>query len=88
MSSGDGGGGLQRCNECGAEAAGPCASCRRPVCGDCCVLTSGPDPWAVCVSCAERGRSSLRGPWLTVLGWIGKPILVLIALYIVLRLML
>ena len=87
MSSGDGGG-LARCAECGAEAAGPCARCRRPVCGDCCVLTRGPDPWALCMSCDERGGSSLGGPWLTVVGWIAKPILALAALYVALRLLL
>jgi hypothetical protein len=75
------GGGEARCLRCGALAAGPCARCREPVCGDCCVLTEGgARVWAICFSCEDRGGRSLRGGWLTVIGWIAGPILLLAAL--------
>ncbi|HQK18265.1 MAG TPA: hypothetical protein PLJ27_12455 [Polyangiaceae bacterium] len=28
-----------RCVHCGKQAAGPCASCHRMICADCCTLT-------------------------------------------------
>lgn len=78
-------GGPARCVHCGALAAGPCARCRRPVCGDCCVLTEGgARVWAICSSCEERGGRSLTRGWLTVLAWIAVPILGLAALVTVL----
>jgi hypothetical protein len=74
----DGGGGPLRCVRCGREAVGPCASCRAPVCGECCVLTEGgAKTWAICLACEDaRGRSLRRG-WLTVLSWILGPIVAL-----------
>jgi hypothetical protein len=53
------------------------------------VLTSGgAQPWAICSACASSGGASLRSPWLTVLGWFVKPILLLVGVYIALRLLL
>jgi hypothetical protein len=84
MSGGDDGG-LVHCASCGALAAGPCARCRKPVCGDCCVLTSGgAQPWAVCHACNRSGGASLSRGWATVLGWLVKPMLLLLALYVLL----
>jgi hypothetical protein len=84
MSSGDGGG-FVHCVGCGGLAAGPCARCRRPVCGDCCVLTSGgAQPWAICHDCHERGGASLKRGWGTVIGWLVKPILALLVVYVLL----
>ncbi|MDI1450991.1 hypothetical protein [Polyangium sp. 6x1] len=75
---------IARCTRCGAVAAGPCARCQAPVCGDCCVLTEGGTRvWAICLACEDRGGRSLRRRWITVLGWIGLPIVglaVLVAL--------
>ena len=63
---------------CGALAAGPCARCHTPVCGDCCVLTEGgASTWAICLRCDVRSGRSLRGPWLTVAGWLLVPLLLL-----------
>lgn len=60
----DGGDGIERCAFCSADAAGPCASCRRSVCGDCCVLTSGgAATWAICLSCDRKKGRSLGGRW-------------------------
>jgi hypothetical protein len=87
ISSGGDGGGLAHCAGCGALAAGPCARCRKPVCGDCCVLTSGgASSWAVCLACERTGGASLGRGWATVLGWMLKPMLALLVLYVVLRL--
>jgi hypothetical protein len=84
MSSGDGGG-FVRCVGCGALAAGPCARCRKPVCGDCCVLsTGGAQPWAICHACHDNGGASLKSGWGTVIGWLVKPILALLAVYVLL----
>jgi hypothetical protein len=86
-SNGGGDGGLAHCAGCGALAAGPCARCRKPVCGDCCVLASGgAGLWAICLACEQSGGSSLRGGWWTVLGWLLKPMLALLLLYVALRL--
>ncbi|HRI67587.1 MAG TPA: hypothetical protein PK156_25255 [Polyangium sp.] len=75
----DGGGGpTARCKHCGAQAVGPCAQCRGPVCGDCCVLTEGGvKVWAICLSCRNRSGSSLRRGWWMVLTWLVVPILLL-----------
>lgn len=60
-----------RCWFCANEAAGPCASCRRPVCGDCCTLTEGGvKVWAVCLDCDRKRGSSLTGAWSGLLAWI------------------
>jgi hypothetical protein len=80
VGSGDGGG-FEHCSSCGALAAGPCARCRRPLCGDCCVITRhGASTWAICRSCDRRGGRSLRGAWLGLLGWLAIPLLLLAAL--------
>ena len=76
-----------RCFSCGALAVGPCARCRQPVCGDCCVLTSGGlTTFAICLACNRRGGSSLTAGWRSVLGWFVKPLLALIAALILLYL--
>ena len=60
-----------RCNLCGRTAVGPCARCRSPVCGDCCELTGGgATTFAVCLTCARRGGTTLVPAWLSLLGWI------------------
>jgi hypothetical protein len=78
LSSGDDGGGPARCARCGAVAAGPCARCNLPMCGDCVVLTEGgASLWAVCHKCARRGGRSLRAGWVAALFWVLAPIFVL-----------
>lgn len=69
-----------RCALCGALAAGPCASCKRMVCGDCCVLTEGGvETYAICTRCDRRKGHELGGGWSLVSTWmIG--LLVLLAL--------
>ena len=85
LTSGGDGGGFVHCSGCGALAAGPCARCRKPVCGDCCVLTQGgATPWAICHACNQSGGRSLKRSWATVLGWLIKPILGLVAAYVLL----
>jgi hypothetical protein len=67
----DDGGGVEHCVRCGAVAAGPCARCRSPICGDCCVLTEGgAETWAICFGCEDRGGRSLGGPWRGLLVWL------------------
>lgn len=74
------GDGDARCALCPALAVGPCARCRSPICGDCCVLTTGAvTPFAICLACKRRAGPSLAAGWLRVLGWIVLPILVLFA---------
>ncbi len=74
-----------RCVHCGAVAVGPCARCRAPVCGDCCVLTEGgAGTWAICLACDRRGGRSLTRGWVTVIGWIALPIALLLALVVLL----
>ncbi len=69
MSSGDPP--AARCAICGVVAAGPCARCRRMVCGDCCTLSEGGvTTFAVCTRCARIGGSSLRSAYLGLLGWL------------------
>ena len=61
-----------RCIHCGAVAAGPCASCHAPVCGDCSTLTEGGvRVWAICLACARRRGRSLSGAWTGLLLWLG-----------------
>lgn len=77
-SSGDGGGDFRRCASCGGLAAGPCARCRKPLCGDCCVITRhGANEWALCHACERRGGGSLRSAWLGLLLWLALPLVVL-----------
>lgn len=65
---------------CGAEAVGPCASCRTFVCGDCCVLTEGGlETWAICVRCDRRKGRALGGGFRVVVTWL---LVVLVALAI------
>lgn len=53
-----------RCSFCSNEAAGPCATCERPVCGDCCTLTEGGvRTWAICLECDRKKGRSLSGAW-------------------------
>ncbi len=48
------------CTLCGAIAAGPCATCRAMVCGDCCEVTGGSvKRVAVCTRCAAAGRGAV-----------------------------
>jgi hypothetical protein len=69
-----------RCVHCGALAVGPCARCESPVCGDCCVLTTGgANVYAICLGCNARAGKDLRRGWLTVIGWFLTPILGLAA---------
>jgi hypothetical protein len=56
-----------RCVICGAAAAGPCARCKRMVCGDCCELVQGAGTFAVCTRCAKQGTNL---GWVVVLGWL------------------
>ena len=61
-----------RCAFCSRQAVGPCASCRQPVCGDCCTLTEGgAKVWAICLDCDRRGGRSLAGAWRGLLVWLG-----------------
>lgn len=56
--------GTERCAICRGPAAGPCASCKRSVCGDCCTLTEGgANTWAICLDCDRKKGSSLASPW-------------------------
>jgi hypothetical protein len=80
LTSGDGGG-FEHCAVCGALAAGPCARCRKPLCGDCCIITShGATQWAICRRCEQKGGSSLRSAWIGLALWLGVPIVVLAVL--------
>jgi hypothetical protein len=84
----DGSGSPARCIRCGALAVGPCARCREPVCGDCCVLTDGgARVWAICLACEDRGWRSLRRGWITVILWVAAPILGLAVLVALLSLL-
>lgn len=84
VGSGDGGG-FEHCASCGALAAGPCARCRKPLCGDCCVITRhGATQWAICFRCEKRGGGSLRTAWMGLLGWLVLPLLLLVALLVLL----
>ncbi|MGZ3416725.1 MAG: hypothetical protein ACXWUG_21535 [Polyangiales bacterium] len=60
-----------RCAICGGLAAGPCASCKRMVCGDCSVLTEGGvDTWAICVRCDRKKGRSLSSGWTAIVAWL------------------
>ena len=68
-----------RCSFCSNEAAGPCATCKRPVCGDCCTLTEGgAKTWAICLECDRKGGRSLTRAWMGLGTWL-VGILVLLA---------
>ena len=82
----DDGGAPARCKHCGVLAVGPCARCREPVCGNCCVLTEGgATTWAICLGCDRRGGHSLRAGWLVVLAWFASVILILIGAVVALQ---
>jgi hypothetical protein len=87
MSSGDPP--VTRCALCKArDAAGPCARCRRSVCGDCCELTAGgATTFAICLTCVKRGGSSLAPAWLGLLAWLGVIILGLAGVGVLLMLL-
>ncbi|MBX3214829.1 MAG: hypothetical protein KF850_22540 [Labilithrix sp.] len=73
--------GPERCAFCGAEAAGPCASCHRSVCGDCCTLTEGgAKTWAICLDCDRKKGRSLGGAWRSVGLWLVGLLVALAAL--------
>lgn len=78
-------GGVERCVRCGAMAVGPCARCRLPICGDCCVLTEGgARPWAICLACEDRGGRELTGAWRGLILWILGILAVLLLLVLAL----
>jgi hypothetical protein len=87
ISSGDGP--VARCKFCERTAAGPCARCRAPVCGDCCELTDGgATTFAICLGCVKRGGTSLAPAWLGLLGLLAVIVVVLAgigALLVVMR---
>ena len=63
--------GGSRCSLCGIEAAGPCASCRQLVCGDCsAIVRGGAKIFAVCLRCEPRAESTLRARWTGLLLWL------------------
>ena len=73
-----------RCIVCGALAVGPCATCHRPVCGDCCVLTEGGvATWAICLRCDRTRGRSLREGWRGVAVFFGVVFALLAAVAIV-----
>jgi len=72
--------GPARCVHCGHVAAGPCASCHLPVCGDCSTLTEGGvKVWAICLECDRRKGRRLQGAWRSLVLWL-VAILALLAL--------
>ena len=87
MSSGDPP--VTRCALCQArDAAGPCARCRRSVCGDCCELTDGgATTFAICLTCVKRGGSSLAPAWFGLLAWLAVIIVGLAGVGVVLMLL-
>lgn len=80
------GDGDARCISCGGPAVGPCARCRRPICGDCCVLTTGGmERFAICLPCERRDGASLSPGWQRVISWVMFPIVALLALVVLLE---
>ena len=78
MTAGDGGGG-EHCAICHATAAGPCARCKKPTCGDCCVLTEGgAGQWAICLNCNKRGGANINPAWLSFGMWLMLPLLAIL----------
>jgi hypothetical protein len=76
-----------RCVHCGALAAGPCARCARPVCGNCSVLTEGGmRTYAICIACDRTVGRSLVNSWLTVIYWVALPLVALALLVAMLAL--
>jgi len=86
LTHGSGDGGVVHCTICGADAAGPCARCRKPVCGDCCVLTEATaGRWAICLNCDRIQGRNLRRPWVALAAWLLVPIALLIAVLVALH---
>jgi len=53
-------------------------SCRRFVCGDCCVLTTGGvETYAICTRCDRKKGRELGGGWAVVVSWMVGLLLVL-----------
>lgn len=78
--------GPERCSFCSADAAGPCASCRRSVCGDCCTLTEGgANVWAICLECDRTKGRSLSRAWRGFGLWLLGVLLVLAAIVVLLE---
>jgi hypothetical protein len=68
------------CVLCGRTAVGPCARCRKPVCGDCCELTDGgATTFAICLTCVKRGGSSLAPAYRDLVLWLAAIIVGLAA---------
>lgn len=64
---------------CGARAAGPCASCHEPVCGNCCTLTEGGSRiWAICLECDRKGGKSLAPAWRGLVFWLLAIVVVMV----------
>ncbi|MEO8700756.1 MAG: hypothetical protein ABI867_11970 [Kofleriaceae bacterium] len=74
-----------RCAICGMTAAGPCARCRKLVCADCCELTEGASPFALCTRCVRKGGTALG--WQPLLLWLGAIILGLVGFAVLLALL-
>ncbi|HNS96581.1 MAG TPA: hypothetical protein PKL73_06490 [Polyangiaceae bacterium] len=64
-----------RCVHCGKQAAGPCASCHRMICADCCTLTeSSVKKWAICLECDRKKGRSLGHAWGSLILWLLLPL--------------
>jgi hypothetical protein len=85
----DGGLPTARCAICQRrDAAGPCARCRKSVCGDCCELsTGGATTFAVCLRCVKRGGASLSHAWLGLVGWLALIVVALVGVGIAIMLL-
>ena len=80
------GGGIIHCTICGADAAGPCARCKTPVCGNCCVLVEkSAGQWAICVHCDRRGGRSVQRGWSAAALWLLAPIGALVLILVLLN---
>jgi hypothetical protein len=49
------------------------------------LTTGGATPWAICHGCAKTDGNSLRRGWWVVLGWLVKPMALLLVVYLLLR---
>jgi hypothetical protein len=77
--------GAERCTFCPRDAVGPCASCHRPVCGECCTLTEGGvKTWAICLECDRKKGRALGGAWTSIGLWL---VCILVALAIIVYLL-
>jgi hypothetical protein len=80
---------VTRCAICQSrDAAGPCARCKRSICGECCELTDGgATTFAICLTCVKRGGSSLAPAWIGLLVWLGAIMLGLATVGVLLMLL-